>query len=123
MLEQIRDFLKEASQYYTGWRPALGWVGVLGSFVAFAVYPIADLVDAVAENQPIRPYPVDQLMILVAYALGTGILRHVDKRAGVGTINTKPYEEAGGEATAKAEDIAESVAPTEDEGAPWNKKS
>ena len=138
MITRLKEKMHQANAYYTGWRPALGWIAMAGCLIAFVLYPVADLGDALWRRNPLPPYPMEQLMVLVAYALGKAWIRHKDKEAGVATISTHPYEEAGESKPEAADRQTEYSGQTplpdlsqyvtypnlsEDTGAPWKTRS
>ena len=65
------------SLFVAGWRPALGWVCVLGLGYAFLVAPTA----SIWAVDPIK-VPTDIMLELVLGMLGLGALRTVEKLAG-----------------------------------------
>jgi hypothetical protein len=87
--------LEAASQdpFVTRWRPAVGWVCVLGLFYTFLLKPILPFIfecGAVISGRdvlsvPILPeVPMGDLIVLLAGMLGLGTLRSVEKIKGVG---------------------------------------
>jgi len=79
------------SIFVSGWRPAVGWVGVLGLVYQFLGYPLmqwgwafGQTVDIIPKD--LRPPPdldVEQLMTLLAGLLGFGGMRSFEKHKGV----------------------------------------
>jgi len=87
---------QSSSLFVSGWRPGIGWVGVL----ALASYYIPQHLMAAFlwtklawAAQTLPPYPIsmdDTLMQLVVGLLGLGAMRTVEK-----VMGTKPTGEAG----------------------------
>jgi hypothetical protein len=80
-----------SSVFVSGWRPAVGWVGVLGLSYQFLGYPMMQWVWAFGQGVDIIPkelHPppdldVEQLMTLLAGLLGFGGMRSFEKSKGV----------------------------------------
>jgi hypothetical protein len=80
-----------SSLFVAGWRPAVGWVGVLGLVYQFLGYPLmqwgwafgqgVDLIPK--ELHPPPDLDVEQLMTLLAGLLGFGGMRSFEKHKGV----------------------------------------
>jgi len=77
--------------FVAGWRPAVGWVGVLGLFYQFLGYPLLQWVWSFGQGMDwipngLNPPPdlqTDQLMTLLAGLLGFGGMRSFEKTKGV----------------------------------------
>jgi Holin of 3TMs, for gene-transfer release len=77
--------------FVSGWRPAVGWVGVLGLAYQFLGYPLMQWLWAFGQGYDIiskglNPPPdldVEQLMTLLAGLLGFGGMRSFEKHKGV----------------------------------------
>jgi hypothetical protein len=77
--------------FVSGWRPAVGWVGVLGLVYQFLGYPLMQWGWAFGQGVDIIPkelHPppdldVEQLMTLLAGLLGFGGMRSFEKSKGV----------------------------------------
>lgn len=67
------------SVFVAGWRPAVGWVGVLGLFWTFLLSPFLDIF---VDQMPV--IDTDNLMTLVLGMLGLGGMRSFEKIKGVG---------------------------------------
>ena len=75
----------------SGWRPAVGWVGVLGLGYQFLGYPLMQWawpfgqgVDLIPQGLSAPPdLDVEQLMTLLAGLLGFGGMRSFEKSKGV----------------------------------------
>jgi hypothetical protein len=69
--------------FVSGWRPAVGWVCVLGLGYNFLAQPLL----AWAALMALRPIPptlqIGDLIVLLFGMLGLGTLRTVEKKAGV----------------------------------------
>ena len=79
-LGQIPVNLEEAksdSLFKSGWRPAVGWVCVVGLFYQFLIYPIA-----VAFEPKITSLDLGTLLTLLFGILGLGALRTQEKLQG-----------------------------------------
>lgn len=66
------------SLFVAGWRPAIGWICVLGLANAFFIAPALTLF-----NLPLLPIPTDIVMELVIALLGLSGLRTYEKTKGV----------------------------------------
>ena len=79
------------STFVSGWRPAVGWVGVLGLAYQFLGYPLMQWVWAFGQGVDLIPkglaappdLQVEQLMTLLAGLLGFGGMRSFEKYRGV----------------------------------------
>jgi hypothetical protein len=79
------------SIFVAGWRPAVGWVGVLGLAYQFLGYPLMQWlwsflqgVDIIPKGlQPPPDLQTDQLMVLLSGLLGFGGMRSFEKSKGV----------------------------------------
>jgi len=88
-----RNVIKDANSnpVVSGWRPAIGWVGVLGLAYQFVGYPLMQWawafgqeVDLIPQGLNAPPDPdVEQLMTLLAGLLGFGGMRSFEKHKGV----------------------------------------
>ena len=80
-----------ASAFVSGWRPAVGWVGVAGLGYQFLGYPLMQWlwafgqgVDLIPKGLPAPPdLQTDQLMVLLSGLLGFGGMRSFEKHKGV----------------------------------------
>jgi len=80
-----------ASAFVSGWRPAVGWVGVAGLGYQFLGYPLMQWlwafgqgVDLIPKDLPSPPdLQTDQLMVLLSGLLGFGGMRSFEKSRGV----------------------------------------
>jgi len=80
-----------SSLFVSGWRPAVGWVGVLGLAYQFLGYPLMQWlwsflqgVDIIPKGlQPPPDLQTDQLMVLLSGLLGFGGMRSFEKSKGV----------------------------------------
>ena len=84
---QIAVNQKEAahkSLFVAGWRPAVGWVCVLGMASNFMVIPLANFALAMAESTIVVPIlDLTQMMPVLMGMLGLGAMRTVEKAKGV----------------------------------------
>jgi hypothetical protein len=79
------------SVFVSGWRPAVGWVGVAGLAYQFLGYPLMQWVWAFGQGADLIPkglppppdLQVEQLMTLLAGLLGFGGMRSFEKYRGV----------------------------------------
>ena len=87
MLAQLEVNKVEAassSLFVSGWRPATGWVCVLGMAGNFIVTPFANFVLALLEVQVFIPLvPLDTMLPVLLGMLGLGGLRTLEKAKGV----------------------------------------
>lgn len=82
---------KHSSVFVAGWRPAVGWVGVLGLLYQFVLYPLLIWGWAMfqawgwvpAEMRPPPLLDVEALIVLLGAILGIGAARTVEKVRGV----------------------------------------
>ena len=80
-----------ASVFVSGWRPAVGWVGVLGLAYQFLGYPLMQWCWSFGQGMDLIPkelnpppdLDVEQLMTLLAGLLGFGGMRSFEKSKGV----------------------------------------
>ena len=73
-----------SSIFVSGWRPATGWVCVLGMAGNFIVTPFANFVLALLEVEVVIPLvPLDTMMPVLLGLLGLGGLRTLEKTNGV----------------------------------------
>jgi hypothetical protein len=80
-----------SSLFVAGWRPAVGWVGVLGLAYQFLGYPLMQWgwsflqgVDIIPKGlTPPPDLQTDQLMVLLSGLLGFGGMRSFEKHKGV----------------------------------------
>ena len=80
-----------ASVFVSGWRPAVGWVGVAGLGYQFLGYPLLQWlwtfgqgVDLIPKGLASPPnLQTDQLMVLLSGLLGFGGMRSFEKSRGV----------------------------------------
>lgn len=84
---QIAVNQKEAahkSLFVAGWRPAVGWVCVLGMASNFMVIPLANFALALAESTIVVPIlDLTQMMPVLMGMLGLGAMRTMEKTKGV----------------------------------------
>jgi len=69
---------KHPSIFIAGWRPAVGWVCVIGVFIQFIVYPLVKIV-----HSSLAPIDMTQLIALLVSLLGLGAYRTYEKKVGV----------------------------------------
>jgi hypothetical protein len=77
--------------FVSGWRPAVGWVGVFGLAYQFLGYPLMQWVWSFGQGMDwipkgLNPPPdlqTDQLMVLLSGLLGFGGMRSFEKHKGV----------------------------------------
>lgn len=82
-MEINKEEARSASLFVSGWRPAVGWVCVLGLGYEFLLRPIGIWALAVWNpGGPIPPSLGDVLVELVCAMLGVGALRSFDKSRG-----------------------------------------
>ena len=80
-----------ASVFVSGWRPAVGWVGVAGLGYQFLGYPLMQWLWAFGQGVDLIPKSLsappdlqtDQLMVLLSGLLGFGGMRSFEKSRGV----------------------------------------
>ena len=71
---------QSGSLFIGGWRPATGWVCVLGFGVNFLVIPLTNLFLSVTENPLLVPsLDVSEMMPVLLGMLGLGSMRTVEK--------------------------------------------
>lgn len=72
------------SLFVSGWRPAVGWVAVLGMASNFLVIPVANFVLALANSTIIVPIlDLSEMMPVLLGMLGLGAMRTAEKVKGV----------------------------------------
>jgi hypothetical protein len=80
-----------SSLFVSGWRPAVGWVGVAGVAYQFLGYPLMQWIWAFGQGVDLIPkglaappdLQTDQLMVLLSGLLGFGGMRSFEKSRGV----------------------------------------
>lgn len=65
--------------YASGWRPAIGWVCVVGLALHFVVFPVLTWVT----GKPAPAFDMGTLMTLVAGGLGVSATRTFEKKHGL----------------------------------------
>lgn len=83
-LEVNKAEAQHSSLFVAGWRPAVGWICVVGLAYNFLAYPLLTWLVA-ATGAEINPPPLlsENLMELVLGMLGLGALRSFEKYKGV----------------------------------------
>ena len=82
-LEINKEEAKSTNWFVAGWRPAAGWVSVLGLTYEFLTQPLLAWASTIV-HIPVPPViDVDTLLVLLGSLLGIGGLRTVDKIKGV----------------------------------------
>ena len=72
------------SLFVAGWRPACGWVAVLGMAGNFLVIPVANFILALVESAVTVPVlDLSQMMPVLMGMLGLGVMRTAEKVKGV----------------------------------------
>ena len=72
------------SLFVAGWRPAVGWVCVMGMASNFLVIPVANFALAMASSTVIVPIlDLTQMMPVLMGMLGLGAMRTLEKTKGV----------------------------------------
>jgi phenylpyruvate tautomerase PptA (4-oxalocrotonate tautomerase family) len=75
---------QSGSLFIGGWRPATGWVCVLGFGVNFLVIPLTNLFLSITENPLLVPsLDVSEMMPVLLGMLGLGSMRTVEKTKNV----------------------------------------
>lgn len=73
-----------SSMFVSGWRPAVGWVCVLGMAGNFIIIPISNLILAIIDSTIIIPLiDTSTMMPVLMGMLGLGAMRSVEKIRGV----------------------------------------
>lgn len=72
-IEEIRS----GSIFMAGWRPAIGWIGVVGLAYQFVVYPL--LLWLPIGGEPPKPLDAAVLFSMITGMLGIGAMRSFDK--------------------------------------------
>ena len=72
------------SLFVSGWRPAVGWVCVLGMFGNFITIPFSNFVLALLELDIVIPLvPLETMMPVLMGMLGLGAMRSYEKKNSV----------------------------------------
>lgn len=72
------------SLFVAGWRPAVGWVCVMGMASNFLVIPVANFALAMASSTIVVPIlDLSQMMPVLMGMLGLGVMRTMEKTKGV----------------------------------------
>ena len=75
---------KHKSLFVSGWRPALGWVAVMGMAGNYITIPFTNFILALLEIDITIPLiPLETMMPIVMGMLGLGGLRTFEKHKGV----------------------------------------
>lgn len=75
-----------SSLFQSGWRPAVGWIGVLALFYQFVLYPLLLWAKTfVPEIQPPPALESDMMFTIITGMLGIAGLRSFDKTRGTDT--------------------------------------
>jgi Holin of 3TMs, for gene-transfer release len=85
-LAQVEVNKVEASNpnfFVSGWRPAAGWVCVLGLFYSFLLRPLISYIGGLFGAAPAPAIDMANLLVLLGGLLGLGGLRTFDKIRGV----------------------------------------
>lgn len=83
-LEVNKTEAAHKSLFVSGWRPAVGWVAVLGMASNFMVIPMANFILALAESEIVVPVlDMSEMMPVLIGMLGLGTLRTAEKVKGV----------------------------------------
>lgn len=71
-----------SNAFTSSWRPAVGWVGVLGLFYSFLLQPILSWVSSIKHIPTPPPLDMTVLFTLLSGILGLGGMRTVEKVQG-----------------------------------------
>ena len=83
-IEVNKSESQSGSLFIGGWRPATGWVCVLGFGVNFLVIPLTNLFLSITENPLLVPsLDVSEMMPVLLGMLGLGSMRTVEKTKNV----------------------------------------
>ena len=83
-LEVNKTEAAHKSLFVSGWRPAVGWVAVLGMAGNFLVIPLANFTLALVESEVSIPIlDLSQMMPVLMGMLGLGAMRTAEKVKGV----------------------------------------
>lgn len=78
-----------SNMFQAGWRPAIGWIGVLALFYQFVAYPaLLWLQTFVPDIKPPAPLEADMMFTIITGMLGVAGLRSYDKFKGTDTKQT-----------------------------------
>ena len=78
-----KEEAKSANPFVSGWRPAVGWVGVLGLLYTFLLRPLISFTSSVYGGPSAPAIDVTELMFLLGGLLGFGGMRSWEKFKGV----------------------------------------
>jgi hypothetical protein len=83
-LEVNKTEAAHKSLFVSGWRPAVGWVAVIGMACNFMVIPMANFALALAESTIVVPVlDTSEMMPVLIGMLGLGTMRTAEKVKGV----------------------------------------
>ena len=83
-IEVNKEEAKHNNLFVSGWRPACGWVAVIGMASNFMVIPVANFILAVLESTIVVPVlDTSEMMPLLIGMLGLGTMRTAEKYKGV----------------------------------------
>lgn len=75
-----------SSLFQAGWRPAIGWIGVLALGYQFVLYPLMLWLGAAYPSlQPPKPLDSDMMFTVVTGMLGIAGMRSYEKHKGIDT--------------------------------------
>lgn len=78
-----KEEAKSTNPFVSGWRPAVGWVGVLGLLYTFLLRPLITFAASVFGGPEAPPIDITELMFLLGGLLGFGGMRSWEKMRGV----------------------------------------
>jgi len=77
------EYAKKSGWFFSGWRPAFAWIGVVGFLLNYVLFPLANLVLKLYKIDFQLSIDVSELYPLVLALLGLGTMRTAEKKAGV----------------------------------------
>jgi hypothetical protein len=123
MIAQIEVNKTEASNsnlFVAGWRPAVGWVGVVGLGYTFIVEPFAEFIARMFHYTGQFPQvQTESLLFLISGMLGFGGLRTWEKVKGIVSPNPSPLEPTAAPSRAPIDLVPDVLKATPPENAPW----
>ena len=82
-IEVNKEEAKSGSLFVSGWRPAVGWCGVLGLFYTFVGQPLFTWISAFWMKPAAPSVDTSDLFLLLGGLLGFGGMRMTEKIKGV----------------------------------------
>ncbi len=77
------EYAKKNNWFFSGWRPAFAWIGVIAFLLNYIIFPLSNLLLKYLEIDFKLEINVGELYPLVISLLGLGTLRTAEKKANI----------------------------------------